>query len=425
MEQKLFTEIGNLYDTSRENPIVIRIKVRMRDLIDPDALRYAVDTSMRRYPYFCVELRKKDGAYIFAENTRQIVISHSARGVELNSKSSNYHMVAFAWIDNWIILDVFHALTDGTGVYELLRTFLYYYCSERYQVTLQGNGIRLLGDKIPEEEWDDPTAQFTELPSPTRIDIPKALNLVECAGLQDDSVKTTYSVTVPESEFMRFNIENDGSPVTMIALLFSRAIARTVPDAEDPIRIYVPVNLRTVLHAPLAHQGLVGGAMLEYREKLRTWPLERQATAYRGMILAQTRDEALLSGLNAMNGISRLILSGKTDQERKSIAEQILSKNTRRILTADVTYVGKANFREAESYIRDFRTLTSPTGGGSVPIIAISAVNGRFVIDITQPFSSPVYVNAFLRELEENGLTYDLQEVSRLELPNVRLPWLE
>ncbi len=31
----------------------------MRDLIVPDVLRHAVDTTMERYPYFCVELQKK------------------------------------------------------------------------------------------------------------------------------------------------------------------------------------------------------------------------------------------------------------------------------------------------------------------------------------------------------------------------------
>jgi hypothetical protein len=37
----------------------------MRDLIDPDCLRAAVDITMKRYPYFCVELKKKEGQYVF------------------------------------------------------------------------------------------------------------------------------------------------------------------------------------------------------------------------------------------------------------------------------------------------------------------------------------------------------------------------
>ena len=50
-------------------------------------------------------------------------------------------------------------------------------------------------------------------------------------------------------------------------------------------------------------------------------------------------------------------------------------------------------------------------------MIEISAVNGRFTMDFMQPFSDPIILNAFLRELDENGITYDLQNVERLELP--------
>ena len=94
------------------------------------------------------------------------MISDSLHGVELNTAQSNYHMIAFCRQDNWIVLDIFHGLTDGTGAYELVRTLLYYYCSERYHVTLKKDGIRLLGDEISPEEWNDPVANRTDLPIP-------------------------------------------------------------------------------------------------------------------------------------------------------------------------------------------------------------------------------------------------------------------
>lgn len=59
MERRLFTELRSFYESSREKPKDIRIRIRMRDLIDPDVLRHAVDTAMQRYPYFSVELQKK------------------------------------------------------------------------------------------------------------------------------------------------------------------------------------------------------------------------------------------------------------------------------------------------------------------------------------------------------------------------------
>lgn len=423
MEQKLLTELRMLYETSKESPIVIRIRIRMRDLIDPDDLRYAVDMTMKRYPYFCVELQKKEGQYVFAGNHRPVVITNSLHGVELNAEASNYHMLSFSWQENWIVFDVFHALTDGTGAYEVVRTLLYYYCSERYNVTLKEEGIRLVGDEISAEEWIDPAAGRTDLPLPTQhMQMSDALNLIASAGLEKDHRRTVYSIAVSESEFMRFNLDNDGSPGTMVCLLLSRAIAKLFPEAENTIRLALCVNQRKALRAPLAHQSLVGGVMLEYKDQMRDWSLEQQGTAYRGMVFAQTQEENVLKGVASMKGINSMILSKESDAERKQAASAIRGMSGR-LITATVSYVGKANYREAEQYIRDFRLWTSSAGDGL--LIEMSAVNGRFTLEFLQTFSSPIFVNAFLKELEENGIVYDLQDVNELELPNVKLPWAE
>ena len=423
MEQKLFTELRPLYSTGKGRPAGIRARIRMRDLIDPDILRRAVDRTMQRYPYFCVELQKKEGQYIFAENHRPVVITHSMNGVDLNSEESNYHMIAFCWQDGWIILDVFHGMTDGTGAYEVLRTLLYYYCSERYDIQLDEEGIRLAGDVISAEEWDDPVACRNDLPMPEQKgQMPDALNLIAAADLEEDHRPTVYSVAISESEFMKFSLDNDGSPGTMVSLLLSRAIAKLYPDATDVIRIALCVNQRKALHAPLAHQSLVGGAILEYKEKLRDWSLDMQATAYRGMVFAQTQEENVLRGVAVNKGIIGMLLSKESDQVRLELSKQVKAMTTRAV-TAVVSYVGKANYKKTEQYIRDFRAWTIPVGDEL--LIEISAVNGRFTLDFLQMFSSPVFVNAFLKELEENGMEYDLQDVNDLKLPDIRLPWTE
>lgn len=419
MEQKLFTELRTLYSLSWGKSNVIRIRIRMRDLVEPDTLRYAVETTMKRYPYFCVELKKAED-YYFAQNDRPIVITNSLTGVELNTAGSNYHFVSFSWKDNWIIMDISHAITDGTGAYEVIRTFLFYYVSSRYGVKLEEEGIRLAGDDISIEEWEDPVLKAQDLPIPPRTEMPKSLNVVSAAGLEDDKAPTVYSIAIPEDEFMRFNIQNDGSPATMVSLFLSRAIAKLYPDREDVIRIAMTVNQRKALKVPLAHHSLVGGVMLEYKKEMRNWSLDRQATIYRGMVFAQTMDEAVLAGVASQKGISQMILSKQDDKERVAVA-QMIGDMAEKILSATVSYVGKANYKEAENYIRDFRTWTNASG--NYILIEIAAVNGKFSLDFIQPFRSPLYVNAFLKELEENGTTYDLQDVVKLDLPDIRLPW--
>ena len=422
MEQKLFTELRWVYTTTQEDPCALRIRVRMRDLVDPGVLRDAVDTTMGRYPYLCVELQTKDGQYCFVQNHRPVVVVNSPHGVELNSKDSNFHMIAFSWWEDWIMLDAFHGMTDGAGAYEVIRTLLHYYCSKRYRVALSEEGIRLLGDEIPVEEWADPVANRTDLPVPSRNQMPTALGLISSAGLQGDTRHTVYSVAISEDEFMRFTTKNNGSPATMVSLLFSRAVNRLYPNSENVIRVSLCVNQRDALHAPLAHQSLVGAAFLEYGEQMRDLPINEQAPIYRKMVFEQTQEDVVLAGVASQSGIAHMILSKQSDQERVEFAAAVGSV-AKSVITVSVSYVGKADFKGAEQYVRDFRLWTSSASNGLT--IEISAVNGRFILDFIQVFSNPLFVNAFLKELEENGIAYDLQDVNNLELPNIKLPWTE
>ena len=417
MKQKLFTEILPLYKSKKNHPYAIRIRMRMQDRVDSAVLRNAVDNTMKRYPYFCVRLQKEGNEFVFEDNQSPVVIADSPHGVDLNSQSSNYHMISFSGYDDWLVMDIFHGLTDGTGAYEVIRTLLYYYCSQRYNATISRQGIRTAGDEISLEEWECPVMKAVDLPASRRYEMPSPLNPNAAADLPVEEVSTVYSIVVSESEFMRFNKENGASPGTMVSLLLSRAIAKLFPDAPEAIRIILCVNQRKALHAPLAHQSLVGGALLEYGEKLRRLPLKQQIQEYRNMVADQTTEETVLAGVSAIVGLTNMFLSKQTAEEKAGLIK-FIDEMASRAGTACVSYVGKADFQEAENYVREFHLWSY----NATPItIQISAVNGKFTFDFIQKFRSPVYVNAFLKELDENSISYEFQDGILEELPNIVL----
>lgn len=112
MDQKFYTQWRTLYSSNWEQANVMRLRVRMRDLVEDNIIRSAVEKTMKRYPYFCVEL-KDDKDYYFAPNDRPVTISNSLSGVKLNTAEANYHLISFSYSDNWIIIDMSHALSDG------------------------------------------------------------------------------------------------------------------------------------------------------------------------------------------------------------------------------------------------------------------------------------------------------------------------
>ena len=420
MKRNLFSEINSLYASSKESPNVMHFIMKMQDTIDGKVLRHAVDTTMERYPYFAVKLTKMDDRYVFESNEQPVAVVNTEKDIELNSKESNFHMLAFSWQNDIIIVNICHALTDGTGAYELIRTFLYYYCSEFYDVKLNRDGIRLNGDFIPPQEWDDPTENLPEQPSGGGGEIQPSISPEHEMGEEGDDAKTVFGISIDESEFMRFSSANDGSPGTITALFLSRAIADVHPDKKNPIRISMCVNQRKALNAPLAHQSLVGGAWLEYKDKMRTWPVDKQATCFRGMVFAQTRDESVLSTQASITSFTKKLLALKTDEERFEAAKNN-SHSLKAVLSATVSYVGKANFGEAEKYIKEFHLWAHPLNESI--LLEISAVNRKVTIEFIQNFSNPVYFDAFLKELTNSGISFEHKYTEKLVIPNVKLPW--
>ena len=420
MDQKLFIEAQGLYSSTERLPNVIRIGIRMKKSIDPEVLRYAVDRCAERYPYFCVQLERKDGDWVLAANERPVTISASREGVSLGSDEAGMHLMAFSYNDCWINFDISHAVTDGTGAYELVRTLLYYYCGRRYGAELSAEGIRLCGDEISPAEWEDPLLGLTDVEAGGPAGMGPSLCLAEESGIEISGHHWVWDIAIDEKEFMRFNRENDGSPGTMTALFFSRAAERLHPDSEADLRVLLAVNMRRALGAPLAHQPLVGGVVLSYKPVMRSWPLEKQATAYRGMVLVQTREERVLSEAAGQKAMTEILLSHGTDRERRDFAVKSAAM-TDSIITAGVSYVGRGRFGDAEKYVRDFRLHTNSIC--RTPLIEISAVNGRFILSFIQPFRDDRYIRAFLEELDDNYVTYDLMDAGEMILPGIELPW--
>ena len=65
------------------------------------------------------------------------------------------------------------------------------------------------------------------------------------------------------------------------------------------------------------------------------------------------------------------------------------------------------------------------SAGNENLLVEITSVNGRFTIDFIQNFASPVYIHAFMHQLDEIGIPFERQAPVPLELPGIRLPWME
>ena len=426
MKHELYSELRTIYEATAENPRTFRITIKLKDMVDEEVLVRAVAAAMERYPYFRMRLVVDGGEVFFEDNPAPVPVLHADGPITLASPQVDGHLLAFCWWKNKVHIDGWHALTDGGGLYHLIQTLLYLYCSEYYGRELSCDGIWLAGDEIAQAEWDDPARTPISVEPLLRVpNLPaRAFQIADggIARITPDCI--AYNIRINEAEFMRFNLSKEGSPATVVALFLSRAIASLHPATDDPIAIALCVNQRRALAAPLAHQSLVGTADLVYGSRMASKGFDVQETCFRGMVAIQTDASMVLQEVRAYQDLMARLAELPTIDERRALCQRLSEEKTARF-TATVSYVGKSGFGDAEFYVQEFHALPSTAlPSCATPLtLELSAVNGSFYVNFMQFFREDDYLRAFIMQLRENGIDYDVLYQEAAKYPALALPW--
>ena len=415
-ECRLFSEYRLLYASTDDIPNTMRFMVQLKDKINLSSLSFAINQVKLRYPYFCVELKKDENGFYFIKNNRDIILEHINKDITLNSNESNFHFISFQYNDdNYIIINFVHAITDGKGAYEVIKTLLYYYITNAYNVELSKENIRLVEDEIKEEEFNDPLLNVKNAIKPARTETPICLNVIQENKLENQN-KIIYHLSIDEKELMDYVKSIKATPGTLMALLLSKAIKKENINSEHIIRINICCDLRKLLNSPFAHQCLVGAILFDYDEKLTSLSFEDQIKAIREKIKESLEEPQSLNAISSAYNLLLMFSNLKDETKIKQIAA-MLNNKTKETVSGSISYVGKANFGDIEKYITDFKTITI---SHTPLVIEISAVNGKFYLDFIQNFEDERYIKAFKEELESLKIKYEVKDVNKIELPKFK-----
>ncbi len=425
MINHLYSELRTIYETTVEDPHTFRITLKLKDMIDGRLFHRAVEKTMLRYPYFRVRMTMKGGRPCFEDNPAPVPVIHTNRRTILGSQQTSGHLLCFCYWQNEIHIDAYHAMSDGGGFAPLLKTFLYYYCSSFYETELSAEGIRLCDDPVLQPEWDDPAAKplGAGRKGMARKWSSPAFQLQDAgiAHIIPDSI--SFNMRIPEEAFMRFNISNDGSPATIVALFLARTIDALHPAAALPPVIAMCVNQRKALRAPFAHQSLVGDVRLPFTNRLKTMPFPTQATCFRGMVALQSEADMVLDEIREYQELMERLDTMADPQARRDCCVHRMEELSK-CISATVSYVGKADFGEGERFIHQYSALPSTALPSThVPLtVELSAVNGYFFLNFIQFFEEEDYFLTFARQLRQNGIDYDVLDVIEARYPRIVLP---
>ena len=88
-----------------------------------------------------------------------------------------------------------------------------------------------------------------------------------------------------------------------------------------------------------------------------------------------------------------------------------------------VSYANSRSFGPLDPYLREVYLLSEP--GVTDVMIELSCINHYFFATFGQPFSSEAFFRAFLAELDDAGISYDIMSKEPFRLCGVRYDGIE
>ena len=372
----------------------------LRDPVNGDILRSAVEEMRARFPYFYIKPAYRGDDPVPVPNDLPMTVRNTWEPVRFNSEASNWHLGAWKYEGRRLAFELPHSLSDGSGFLPYVKGTLFLYLSKATGQAFDPSGFCLPGSAIPESETGDP---FRDLDvGSVKAPLYKKKPVSDFFRITDkgNHDKTGYYLKLSEAQVMQYCRTRDGSPNVLLSVLLARAARRLDPESEKTVTVSVCVNHKAMLGVPPNYRMFVGEAVLDFPKAREGEDLTKACTLAHGQLILQAQPENSLWDIRQMK---RMLPPPSPDVAQGSIC---------------VSYVNNRSFGPLDPYIEEEYVITSLSKITDL-LCMISCVNHSFFLALLQPFASGKYFKCLLEELDRAGIRYEVLRREPLRLSGI------
>lgn len=407
---------------TQDNPNTMGICVTLTEPVNCDALKETVERLRDRFPYFYVRAKLEGNNLIVVPNDLPVVIRDTWDPILLCSEEANYHLLSFKFEGNRLTAEISHSITDGAGFLPYFKSVLYYYLSTVTGQKLDPSGFRLLGDKNPEAETGNPFADL-DLDSAEEplYQKPPVTDYFRLGNTEEVGKRecTAFYLRFPEEQIMQYCKENDGSPNVLFSVLLAKAARRYNPADERTVSCLISVDMKAQLGNFENYRMFIDTAYVDMPKEQADYDISKACTKARGQLILQAQPENVMYTLKTRKAgyekMEQMPLQMCIDVLKPALGAHRAS--------FCVSYANSRSFGSLDPYIREVYLLSEPSV--TDVMVELSCINHNFFAMFGQPFSSEDFFRAFLAELDDAGIPYDIMRKESFRLCGVRYDDIE
>lgn len=398
---KLFPSV-----TSKNNSSVFRVSVVMREEVDPKTLQLAVNIIYERFSMFFLRLRR--GVFWNYFDTNYSHFRVEAEGASpcssIFANENNGHIIKVLYHKNRISVETFHAVTDGTGVLEFMKSLVYYYlCIKHGQIDAQ-NKVMLFNDisKIDEDSFSEHFGKTCQM---KREKTPKSPQAFRISGKKFRRGGHSVVTGIVSVEELKTACKQYSCTIT--ALLIATAIFAIYEQKQSkigcnkPIVVAVPVNLRK-LFASNTLKNFFGVVNVGYTMSADT-SFSELVEAVSEILGAETKQKQLKIASEEKLSLSKNIFSRHIPLVVKNMVMPIgfnfMAELKKTISISNVSQIDMPD--GVKPHIEQMEILFYPTKKSPINC-AVCSFEDRLSINFTRSIRDASVVRAFFTTLAEH-----------------------
>lgn len=393
------------YISNEKYPFVMIAYLTLFEDVDGALLAEVAESLRDRFPYFYIRVKAQDEELRAVPNPLPVPVRNSWEPTTIGSKENNYHLIAFRHEGKRLGVEISHCITDGAGFMPFLRAILYLYLSKKEGKQFNPAGIRLPGtDFVPGElgnPWPQDLLAINE--GPLSVHTPIDFYQLTEGPVPMDGERRLFFLKLSAIDLMDFCRQNDGSPNAAVSVMWARAIRKVDPQMSKGVSICVCVNKKGLLGNYENYHYGVDAAFLDFPADHPIDDLTKACTIARGQIINQTLPDNLVHSVKqTQQDFVQIDAIPTLEMKLGALGETLAPPRA----TAMVSYTGNRTMGDLDPYIDEFYCVAETIGVGI--LTEINCLNHSFYLSITQNFTSDAYVQAFLEELREAGVAYEV-----------------
>lgn len=399
---KIFPSTSSKRDTK-----VFRFTCELYEAVNPAILQNALDNTMEKFPFYRSVLKRGIFWYYFETSRLTPMIAEETKppcSPIYNGDRKNL-LFEVTYYRNRINLEVYHALSDGTGALHFLRTLVYYYIMAAHKEQLPEN-IPFDYDASEMQKRDDSFSKYYNKKM-KRSETPKQGRAFRVRGERFPEYRIgVIEGCLPMQGLLAEAKKRNVTVTAFLAGVLIYAIHENMAlrDCERPVVVTIPVNLRNYFPSASA-RNFFGVVNVSYHFKERDGSLE-DIIAYVGRELAkQLKQECLQERMNQLSALEHNFAAKMIPLILKDTGMKVANWISERQVTAAMSNVGKITMpSEIESYIKLFDVFVATKRLQT----CICSFQNNIVISFTAPFISTDIQRCFFRILTGFGIAVEL-----------------